>query len=262
MNFIKLDSNKLFEAIENVGNKKAEEWGDTYKDEVAIFPEAVMPVSYVEAVEEVKRWREKANKAVEERRKLALEAVEADDEDRFKNMSAKDKKFNKGEKISLDESLMESLTEEVVKVSDKADEFLIKLSLAGFHDWQQLALDLLDSMSDDQVEKFIDDYSYEVETPGIYFEKEEPVTESLKEELITPETINDFKPWNGAVPNWERIQNEGKLEEFKNLIAELYPDNIEDQKLNDLLWYDFDFIKEVLNMQDEEEEVQEEGDIE
>ena len=261
MNFIKLDSNKLFEAIENIGNKKAEEWGDTYKDEVAIFPEAVMPVSYVEAVEEVKRWREKANNAVEERRKLALEAVEADDEDRFKNMSAKDKKFNKGEKISLDESLMESLTEEVVKVSDKADEFLIKLSLAGFHDWQQLALDLLDSMSDDQVEKFIDDYSYEVETPGIYFEKEEPVTESLKEELITPETINDFKPWNGAVPNWERIQNEGKLEEFKNLIAELYPDNIEDQTLNDLLWYDFDFIKEVLNIQDEEE-VQEEGDIE
>ena len=258
MKLEKIDSKKLLEAIENIGNKKAEDWGDTYKDEVAIYPEAVMPVSYVEAVEQVKRWREAANKAIEERRKVALKVVEAEDEDRFKNMNASDKKFNNGGKFKLDESLMEPITEEVVKVSDKADEFLIKLSLAGFHDWQQLALDLIDSMSDEQIEKFVDDYNYEVETPGVYFEKEEPIKEKLKEELITSETIENFKPWNGAVPNWEKIKESGKLEEFKNLIAELYPDNIEDQTLNDLLWFDFEFIKEVLNIEDEEES-QEEG---
>ena len=167
MKLIKVGSKSIFEAIENIGNKKANEWGDTYKDEVAIFPAAVMPVSYVEAVEEVKRWREKANKAVEERRKLALEAVEADDEDRFKNMGASDKKFNSNN-FELKESLTPpSLNEDTIKVSDKADEFLIKLAIANFHDWQQLALDLIDSMDDAQIEKFINDYNYEVETHNI-----------------------------------------------------------------------------------------------
>lgn len=242
----------LEEAIENMGGKTSKGWGDTYKDVYSPVPEAVMPISFVGAIEQVKRWREEANKAIEERRKLALEVVEAADEDRFSHMDKEEEKFNKGEKIKLTESLF---SEEVVKVKDEADKFLIKLALANFHDWQQLALDLIDSMSDEELDKFINDYSYEVETPGIAFEKEE-IKESLKEELITSENIDSFKPWNGAVPNWERIQNEGKLEEFKNLIAELYPDNIEDQTLNDLLWFDFDFIKEVLNIEDEE--VQEE----
>lgn len=252
----------LNEAIENIG-KKAEDWGDTYKDVYDPMPEAVMPVSFVSAVEAAKRWREEANKKLEERRKLALSIVEADDEDRFKHMDSKEEKFNKTGKLTLSESLNEDSfsNPEVVKIKDNADKFLIQLAMADFHDWQQLALDLLDSMNDAEIDKFISDYNYEVETPGIQFEKEEPVKEELKEnlveELLNPENIDDFKPWNGAVPNWEKIQSAGKLENLKDLVSELYPDGIENQTLNDLLWFDFDFLKEVLQISDEE--IQEEG---
>lgn len=251
MKLIKVGSKSIFEAIENIGNKKANEWGDTYKDEVEIYPLAVMPVSYVEAVEEVKRWREKANKAVEERRKLALEAVEADDEDRFKNMGASDKKFNSNN-FELKESLNPpSLNEDTIKVSDKADEFLIKLAIANFHDWQQLALDLIDSMDDAQIEKFINDYNYEVETHNIQFEKEEPIIEKMQEALLTPDNIENFTPSEEVAEKWEVIKDANKLNELKNLIIELYPDTpIEDEILNDLLNYDFDFIKTELGIQD------------
>ena len=244
------------EAIENI-DKKAEDWGDTYKDVYDPMPEAVMPVSFVAAVDAAKRWREEANKKLEERRKLALSIVEADDEDRFKHMDSKEEKFNKTGKLTLSESLDGFQAPEVVKVKDSADKLLIKLAMADFHDWQQLALDLLDSMNDAEVDKFISDYNYEVETPGIQFEKEEPVKEELKENLVeeflNPENIDNFKPWNGAIPNWEKIQSTGKLENLKDLVSELYPNGIEDQTLNDLLWFDFDFLKEVLQISDEEE---------
>ena len=243
----------LNEAIENVG-KKPEDWADIYKDVYDPIPEAVMPVSFVAAVEAAKRWREEANKKVEERRKLALSVVEADDEDRFKHMDSKEEKFNRTGKLTL----KESLSPNIVKVSDEADKFLIKLALADFHDWQQLALDLLDSMSDEEVSKFVDEYNYEVDIPDdIQFEKEEPIKESLTEELLNPDNIDSFKPWNNAVQNWEKIQNVGKLEQLKDLVAELYPDGIEDQTLNDLLWRDFDFLKEVLEIKDEEIEEEE-----
>lgn len=254
----------LNEAIENIG-EKAEDWGDTYKDVYDPIPEAVMPVSFVAAVEATKRWREEANKKLGERRKLALSIVEADDEDRFKHMDSKEEKFNKTGKLILSESLNEDnfSNPEIVKIKDNADKLLIQLAMVNFHDWQQLALDLLDSMNDAEIDKFISDYNYEVETPGVQFEKEEPVKEELKEnlieELLNPENIDDFKPWNGAVPNWEKIQFAGKLENLKYLVSELYPDGIEDQTLNDLLWFDFDFLKEVLQIEDEEVQEEEEG---
>ena len=251
MKLIKVGPKDIFEAIENIGNKNAQEWGDFYRDEVEIYPAAVMPVSYVEAVEQVKRWREKANKAIEERRKLALEVTESKDEDRFKNMSASDKKFNSN-KLELKESLSSSsLNEDTIKVSDKADEFLIKLALASFHDWQQLALDLIDSMDDAQIEKFINDYNYDIETHNVQFEKEGPITEKIQEALLTPENIEDFTPSEEVAEKWEVIKAANKLDELKDLIIELYPDTpIEDETLNDLLDYDFDFIKAELGIKD------------
>lgn len=263
-------SSKLNEAIENIGNKKISDWGDHYTSEVDPIPQAVMPVSFVAAVEQVKRWREEANKKIEERRKFALKVIDANDEDRFKHMSDKEKKFNKGERTSLEESL---LKEDVIKVDNEADKLLIKLALAGFTDWQQLALDLLDSMSDEEVDKFVNDYNYEVDTSGVEF-KDEKIRESLRFKklnedskrtyTITPGNLVNFKPWGGAVDTWRQIIGHGSLEALSDVITELYPDEIDNQTLNDLLWFDSDFIFSALDMyaEDDSEEGVEKVEVE
>jgi len=67
-------------------------------------------------------------------------------------------------------------------------------------------------------------------------------------------TLRDFKAWNGAVDTQETILNEGKGEEFDSLIEELYPDGIEEGHLNDLLWFDEEWLYEMLGIAEEEEE--------
>ena len=67
-------------------------------------------------------------------------------------------------------------------------------------------------------------------------------------------TLRDFKAWSGAKDTQETILNEGKGEEFDSLIEELYPDGIEETHLNDLLWFDEEWLYEVLGIAEEEEE--------
>ena len=65
-------------------------------------------------------------------------------------------------------------------------------------------------------------------------------------------TLRDFKAWSGAVDTQETILNEDKGEEFNSLIEELYPDGIGQTQLNDLLWFDSDWLYEMLGIADEE----------
>lgn len=58
--------------------------------------------------------------------------------------------------------------------------------------------------------------------------------------------------WSGARYAAERLQEEGKGEEFVDLIEELYPDGIDRTVLNDIMWFDRDWIYESLGMAAEE----------
>lgn len=263
----------ILEEIENIGDREPLEWGDMFKPMTYTNFKAVASVSYTDAVESAARWRDEANKRVADRRKIALAAVEADDEDRFKHMTAKEEKFNKGEKITLSESL----NEEVVRVSDEADKLLIKLALAGFHDWQQLALDLLDSMTDKQITEFVDDYNYDLVISDVQFEKDEPITEAVDDDEEKPvdepsdgvdrydaDTIENYRPWGGAIRVWQALHDANKMEQFKYLITELYPDTIDAPTLNGLLWFDSDFVFESVGMIDtlEVDDTAEEAEVE
>lgn len=70
---------------------------------------------------------------------------------------------------------------------------------------------------------------------------------------IYTEDLNDYRPWSGAVDIYDTIEKYDKLEELERLIDELYPDGISFTELNDLLWFDSDFILEQLNIKEEEE---------
>lgn len=63
-----------------------------------------------------------------------------------------------------------------------------------------------------------------------------------------------YSPWSGAIDTYNTILEAGKKEEFESLIEELYPDGIEEVALNDILWFEPDFILESLGLSEEEEE--------
>lgn len=70
--------------------------------------------------------------------------------------------------------------------------------------------------------------------------------------------LRDFEAWSGAVDTKERFIEEGKEDEFENLIDEMYPEGISSVHLNDLLWFESDWIYETLGIKDEDEEEEEE----
>lgn len=67
-----------------------------------------------------------------------------------------------------------------------------------------------------------------------------------------------YTPWSGAISTYETIEEAGKLEEFESLIEELYPNGIKEVTLNDILWFEPEFILESLGLSEEEEEDEEE----
>lgn len=67
-------------------------------------------------------------------------------------------------------------------------------------------------------------------------------------------SIKNFGAWSGAIETQKTIINEGKADEFEALIEELYPDGMTDTELNDLLWFEEDWIFEQLGISTDEEE--------
>ena len=63
-----------------------------------------------------------------------------------------------------------------------------------------------------------------------------------------------YTPWSGAIDTYNTIEEAGKLEEFESLIDELYPDGIKEVTLNDILWFEPEFILESLGLSEEDEE--------
>lgn len=71
-------------------------------------------------------------------------------------------------------------------------------------------------------------------------------------------SFRHFQAWSGAVDVQKRIIAEGKEEEFEQLIDELYPEGIDETHLNDLLWFDTEWVYEMLGIKDEDEDEEEE----
>ena len=71
--------------------------------------------------------------------------------------------------------------------------------------------------------------------------------------IIKTETnLRNFKAWSGAIDTKKIILDAGLEEEFEMLIDELYPEGLTDTELNDLLWFDSDWILENLGIKEEE----------
>lgn len=64
-------------------------------------------------------------------------------------------------------------------------------------------------------------------------------------------SLVDFDAWSGAIDTKETIINNNKEAEFEALIDELYPEGISETHLNDLLWFESDWIYETLGITEE-----------
>lgn len=66
--------------------------------------------------------------------------------------------------------------------------------------------------------------------------------------------LRNFEAWSVAVDTKETIINEGKAEDFDNLMEDVYPEGLTDTGLNDILWFEEDWIFEMLGIDTDEEE--------
>ena len=80
----------------------------------------------------------------------------------------------------------------------------------------------------------------------------------MKMALIVNVGIDGFKPWSGAVSTWDEIEEANKVSDLEFLLEELYPEGITDTQLNDILWFDYEWLFESLGIIEEEEEDEEE----
>ena len=67
-------------------------------------------------------------------------------------------------------------------------------------------------------------------------------------------SILNFEAWSGAKETRMRIIYADKVDEFDALIEELYPEGITETQLNDILWFESDWVCETLNINENDNE--------
>ena len=76
--------------------------------------------------------------------------------------------------------------------------------------------------------------------------------EDLKNENNIRNNLLNFEAWSGAINTKNIIIEAGKADLFDQTIEDIYPDGISETQLNDILWFDADWIYEILGIDIEE----------
>ena len=61
-----------------------------------------------------------------------------------------------------------------------------------------------------------------------------------------------YQPWCGARETYALIEMNNKLDELDNLITELYPEGLSMTGLNDILWFDSEWVLGQLGIEDDD----------
>ena len=64
--------------------------------------------------------------------------------------------------------------------------------------------------------------------------------------------FSDYQPWAGARDTYALIECNNKLEDLDELITECYPDGLTETELNDILWFDSDWVLSSLGIEDDD----------
>ena len=80
--------------------------------------------------------------------------------------------------------------------------------------------------------------------------------------IISEISVSEFEAWCGAKDTLQVIIDNNKESEFDLLIEELYPDGLTDTQLNDILWFEEEWIFESLGISEDGETEEEDEDEE
>ena len=64
-------------------------------------------------------------------------------------------------------------------------------------------------------------------------------------------TLEGFDAWSGAKDTKETIIENNKEKQFNYLIEDFYPDGLTDTDLNDILWFESDWLYKQLNIKED-----------
>ena len=65
-------------------------------------------------------------------------------------------------------------------------------------------------------------------------------------------TLRNFDAWSGAVDTKNIILENDKGEDFDSLIEDLYPEGLSETELNDILWFESEWVFENLSIETEQ----------
>lgn len=71
--------------------------------------------------------------------------------------------------------------------------------------------------------------------------------------------IKDFihyQPWSGAIDTYALIDYHDKLDELDELITECYPEGLTETELNDILWFDSEWVLDNLGIEVDNDELE------
>ena len=69
--------------------------------------------------------------------------------------------------------------------------------------------------------------------------------------IFTEQSIRNFEFWSGAKNNAAELTYD-QMEQLESILEDIYPDGIDETVLNDILWFDFETVKEWLGIEEEE----------
>lgn len=61
-----------------------------------------------------------------------------------------------------------------------------------------------------------------------------------------------YQPWSGAIDTYALIDSHNKLEELDELITQCYPEGLTETELNDILWFESDWVLSSLGIEDDD----------
>lgn len=67
--------------------------------------------------------------------------------------------------------------------------------------------------------------------------------------IIVDKNLRDFDFWSGGLSNAMELSYE-QFEKVEDILEDMYPNGMTDTEINDLFWFEFDRIKEWLDIKD------------
>lgn len=79
--------------------------------------------------------------------------------------------------------------------------------------------------------------------------------------IIMEDNLSNFNFWSGAKYNADKLTTE-QFDTLESILEEEYPEGMTETEINDLFWFDFDSVMEMLGIEEEEEDTNEEDEEE